>query len=153
LRVPEQIAFRAAEETWEGYLVGKRPLAHVLPLALPEWRQCTPVGALRFREEGLQLELEATGSAMFAPLFIDLNPRRFGKAITWRQLTVAESLQIQPPDVAAAYRVQCGKKQWLLYRSLASRGNRTVLGHNLCSEFLCARFERRGEVTALVEIE
>jgi hypothetical protein len=32
-------------------------------------------------------------------------------------------------------------------------GNRTLLGHNLVSEMLVARFDRDGEVETLLEIE
>jgi hypothetical protein len=67
---------------------------------------------------------------------------------------VAEALQIQPPDVAVGYRVQCGKKQWLIYRSQAARGNRTVLGQNTSSEFLAARFlSPSGDVEQLIMVE
>jgi hypothetical protein len=92
-------------------------------------------------------------SNLFAPLFLDLDPRRFASPVTWRRLTVAENLEIQPPGVAVGYRVQCGKKQWLIYRSLAPQGNRTLIGHNLCSEFLCGSLDRQGNVTTMVEIE
>ena len=69
---------------------------------------------------------------MLAPLLLDYYPKRMRKQLTWRQLTVAGQL--------------------LIYRSLAAQQNRTVLGHNLTSEFLVARFDD-GEVEPLVEIE
>jgi hypothetical protein len=72
---------------------------------------------------------------------------------TWRQLTVAENREILPSDVAVGYRVMVGKEQWLIYRSLGKPGNRTVLGHNLVTELLIARFDRQGEVEPLLEIE
>jgi hypothetical protein len=153
LPVTSEIGFDAEEETWEGFLTGRQRRALVVPLALPEWRQGTRQGTLRLREVGLELAHKASAPALFAPLILDLDPRRFEQAVTWRQLTVAEQLNIQPPHVAAAYRLQRGKKNWLFYRSLAPQANRTVLGHNLCSELLCARFDRHGHVTSLVEIE
>ena len=55
--------------------------------------------------------------------------------------------------MAVGYRVAIGKKQWLIYRSLARPANRSLLGHNLESETLVARFDRRGEVESLIEIE
>ena len=73
--------------------------------------------------------------------------------MTWRQLTVAENLTAQSDDVAVGYRVQIGRQQWLFYRSLAACGNRTLLGHNLVSEFLVARFSKEGKVEAIVETE
>ena len=81
---------------------------------------------------------------MLAPLFFDLRARRMTRPLTWRQLTVAESLKTQPPEVAVGYRVMVGKEQWLIYRSLGSPANRTLLGHNLATEMLVARFGRDG---------
>ena len=69
------------------------------------------------------------------------------------QLTVAESMKVQPADVAVGYRVARGGRQWLIYRSLAPPKNRTLLGHNLSTELLVARFTREGEVKPLLEIE
>ena len=66
---------------------------------------------------------------------------------------MAQSLEVQPPEVAVGYRVAVGRRQWLIYRSLAARANRTLLGHNLSSEMLVARFKWTGEVEPLVEIE
>ncbi len=101
----------------------------------------------------LELRQEAQGTCLFAPLFVDLVPRRFAQPFTWRQLTVAENLTVQPCDVAVGYRVLVGKRQWLIYRALARKANRTLLGHNLSSEMLVARFGRKGEVKPLLEME
>jgi hypothetical protein len=63
-------------------------------------------------------------------------------------------LEIQPTEVAVGYRIQCAKMQWLVYQSLAPRANRTLLGHNLASEYLVGRFlATSGEVDELLEIE
>jgi hypothetical protein len=48
--------------------------------------------------------------------------------------------------------VQIAERQWLVYRALGNRGNRTILGHNMISEFLLAQF-KDGKTTNLVEIE
>ena len=69
------------------------------------------------------------------------------------QLTVAEHLEKVPPHVAAGYRVAVADDQWLIYRSLSTKGNRTLLGHNLSTESLIARFDTTGEVDRLIEIE
>jgi len=153
LPMTERIAFRAAKETWEGYLVGRKQRGIVLPLALPEWRTGRRGDRLSLTEAGLEMALSARGRNLYAPLFVDLEPRRSRKPLTWRQLTIAENLEIQSPETAVGYRVQIGGRQWLIYRSLAERGNRTVLGHNLSSEFLVARFDRAGDVQPLLEIE
>ena len=60
---------------------------------------------------------------------------------------------LQPADVAVGYRVAIGRQQWLVYRSLAKPANRTLLGHNLSTEMLVARFDKSGEVESLIEIE
>jgi len=177
LPLGEQITFLPANKTSEGVLIGRKTRALAIPLALPEWRDTSPspfrrgVGgesanstphlkaltlALSQRERGqnqLELRHSAFGRAIFAPLFFDLDPRRFGKPLTWRQLTVAESLAVQPADAAVGYRISTGSKHWLVYRSLTPPRNRTLLGHNLSSETLIARFTRKGEVKSLIEIE
>ena len=148
------IEIQPAEETNEAILaMSKKNLAQIFPLALSEWREADSPGAMQITPDGLELKFSVKGNALFAPLFFDLDPRRFARHLTWRQLTVAESLEIQPADVAVGYRVQLGKEQWLIYRSLAQTANRTLLGHNLSTEMLVARFDPTGEVEALVEIE
>ena len=148
-----RVSFRAAPQTREGFLVGRQARALVLPLALPEWRSEAAAGSLEQTERGLELTALGRGSCLFAPLFIDLRSRRFAKPFTWRQLTVGEELTAQPRDVAVGYRVLVGQGQWLIYRALARKGNRTLLGHNLSSEFLVGRFPRNGQVEPLLEIE
>ena len=58
-----------------------------------------------------------------------------------------------PDHVAAGFRVQVSGRQWLGYRSLCPRANRTLLGHNLSTEMLVGRFTKDGLVEPLVEIE
>lgn len=130
-----------------------KPRAEVLPLALPEWRRDLRVGELEAKGDSLQLSQVIEGHGLYAPLFIDLDPRRRGRPVTWRQLTVAEDRKIMSPDEAVGYRVQVGKKQWLIYRSLGERGNRSVLGENLISEFQMSRFDGNGSTEQLLEIE
>ena len=90
---------------------------------------------------------------LYVPLLFDLAPPRVSTRRTWRQLTVAEHLTSQPRDVAVGYRVQLGNTQWLFYRSLAPRSNRSVLGQNLSNEFVAARFDLDGGLEELIEIE
>ena len=54
--------------------------------------------------------------------------------------------------VAAAFRVQVGKQQWVIYRSLAKPMSRTFLGINLNSEFLVARFKPDGEIEPTIDV-
>ncbi len=109
--------------------------------------------ALQSSDGLLELRQSAEGSSLFAPLFFDLDRRRFDRPLIHRRLTVAESMKVQPADVAVGYRVARGRRQWLLYRSLTPPKNRTLLGHNLSSEMLIARFTPKGEVETLIEIE
>ncbi len=145
--------FKPAEATHEGRLSGQRRVANLLPIGLPEWRSSRDTGSLEQTDQGLVLSQHAEGVRLFAPLFCDLNPRRFKKPLTWRHLTVAEHLEISAADEAVGYRVQIGKHQWLFYRSLGPAGNRTVLGQNFSAEFVAARFPASGEAEKLIEIE
>ena len=147
------IKFEPAEESREGTLVGRRRLGRVLPLALPEWRSQRDAGQLTAMSDGLRYAVQSTGRRLFAPLFIDLDPRRFKNRLTWRQLTVAEHLQKVDRDTAAGYRIQIGSRHWLVYRSLGPTGNRSVLGQNFSTEFVVARFTPIGMSEKLVEIE
>jgi hypothetical protein len=146
------VTFAGEAETREGTLGRARQLAVVLPLALPEWRSDRHPGSLEATPGGITLTMKSEGRAMLAPLFFDLSQRRFRKPRTWRRLTVAERLVIQPSDVAVGYRVQVGAEQWLFYRSLAPSANRTVLGQNYANEFIAGRFTAKGIAEELVSI-
>lgn len=145
--------FEALDESRAGFLADRRRWAKVLPLTLSERRAGVCSGSLRQTNQGLELAESSEGRGLFTALFVDLDPRRFRRPLTWRRLTVAESMAAQPADVAAGFRVQIGREQWLVYRSLAAKANRSLLGHNLSSEMLVARFQRNGEVDPLVETE
>jgi hypothetical protein len=153
ISLAEDAGLAPAEETHEAFLMGRKAAALALPLALPEWRvECFP-GRLAAASGAVELQLSGHGGALFAPLFLDLKPRRMTRPLTWRRLTVAQSLEIVPASVAVGYRVMVGKDQWLIYRSLAPAANRTLLGHNLATEMLIARFGKKGDVVPLIEIE
>jgi hypothetical protein len=144
----------AAESRELSLLQGGRRRAVVVPLALAEWRSDRRWGELSIESQGVRLSQSARqASNLFAPWFIDLSGRRLTRPLTWRRLTVAEDRETVPDDMAVGYRVQAGRQQWLFYRSLAACGNRTLLGHNLVSEFLAARFSRKGVAETLIEIE
>ena len=153
LPLSSAVAFEPAAETHEGWLAGRRKFAVVLPLALPEWRSDHEPGELKSVPGGLQLRQVARGRALYAPLFIDLNPRHFRKPYTWRRVTIAEQMQNLPRDVATGFRVQFGREHWLVYRALTAKGNRTVLGKNLCSDFFAGKLNADGKFEQMVEIE
>ena len=142
-----------AAETREVALSARKPRALLFPLALPEWRSDRRGGELTTSNGVVQLQQAAETCSLYAPLWVDLDPQRHSRSFTWRQLAVAEERRNVPPDTAVGYRVQFGKEQWLIYRSLAPARNRTVMGHNLVSEFLIARFGRDGSVKSLIEVE
>lgn len=147
------VTYDPAEETWEGYLIGGKRRALVLPLGLPEWRAAGSRGGLSASDGHLRLEGHGKGRNLCCPLLLDLHPQRLSRQRTWRQLTVASKLQIQSADTAVGYRAQCGRDQWLIYRSLAPPTNRTVLGQELLCDFLMGRFLRTGEIEEIVEVE
>ncbi len=157
MRLPlfADIHFLPEEETRDGSLVNGKgaPRASVLPLALAEWRVDPRFGELSAVDGALELAQHARSARLSCPLWFDLQPRRVGKPRTWRQLTVAESLEVAPSDVAVGYRVQCGDAQWLAYRSLAAPANRTVLGQNTAAEMFVSRFYRTGECDELLAVE
>ena len=130
---------------------------HLFPLGLPEWRSDLRQGDLRLTSDDTLTHLDLTqhiaGTALFVPWFIDLAPHSRRTPYTWRPVTVGQSFQVLRPDDAVAYRIQCGREQWLVYRSLSLPATRSVLGKNLNTEFLLARFTPTGQVETLVEIE
>ena len=172
LPLPPQVQFRNAEESREGFLVysplsgqaqrsakrnasappSQRPLAHLLPLAMPEWRDEHCAGGMQATAEGLELRQAAAGQRL--PLVHRSRSRPLPPpASTWHASPWPSTLRTAPPEKADQFRVSIGKEQWIIYRSLARPGNRTLLGHNLATETLIARFGKEGEVTPIVEIE
>ncbi|MFM7412286.1 MAG: hypothetical protein ACKO6E_03645 [Planctomycetota bacterium] len=68
-------------------------------------------------------------------------------------MTIADTRQAVPPSDASGQRVQAGRDQWLVYRSLAAPRNRTLLGCNVSCEFLLGRVKKSGEVARTLEIQ
>ena len=149
----------AESETNEGYLYdGAKIRALVIPPALKEWKTERPTasagaGKLELEDSSFTLAQSSTGRAMYVPLFLDLSPRRSKRPRTWRQLTVAEKLEIVPADVAVAYRVQVGKKQFVMYRALGAVANRTFFGQNVNTELFLGRLEKDRSMTELLQVE
>jgi hypothetical protein len=154
LPLAENVSFEPAEGTREGEIFLKRKrVARLLPPALPEWRTELCPGELALTGNQVVLRHAAQGSNLYAPLWLDLSTSRLRRECTWRRLTVGEDLKIQPRDVAAGYRVQAGKEQWLIYRSLAPKRSRTILGQNFATDFVLCRFKPDGTTEDIVEIE
>lgn len=153
-----EVEFSAAEKTREASLSVGVATVSILPLSEPEWRsQFSPCeltsSEMTSRDRAITFSRKASGRNLYAPLWFDFDSPRTKKPLTWRRLTVAEAMDVVPLDVAAGYRVQTGDEQFLIYRSLAARGNRTLLGKNLVSEYVVARFARNGTTEAILEIE
>jgi hypothetical protein len=146
------VRWNAETETRDGLLTCGRTRAAVMPLSLREWRADPRGGSLAERNGRLVLAQETRGRALCSALVIDLDRKRSRTKRTWRQLTVAEWMEIVPADVAVGYRAQSGDDQWLIYRSLGPAGNRTLLGHNVAGEFCAGRF-RGGKFKEWIEIE
>ncbi len=130
-----------------------KPLFRVLPLGLPEWTDATTDAELTTKESNLVLRQKTTGQSLFAPMFFDLDAKRVGRPYTWRKLTVGENLQKVPDDKAVGWRVQLGKEQFLVYRSLTPMTSRTLLGHNLIDDFCYATFSPPEGVDAIVTVQ
>jgi hypothetical protein len=140
-----------AEETREVLVYDTKPRLMALPLSLPEWKTAGR-GSFAVTPDGLALDHQAAGSRCYAPLWLDLEPARQGRPLTWRQLTVADTRQNLPPHQAIGFRVQEGLDQWLVYRTLDEPRNRTVLGCNISCGFLMGRIGRTGVVDRDIEI-
>jgi len=146
--------FAAADETREVVGTLGRRSCVVLPAALPEWRVESHAGELVASPDAVRLRQSARGAvALYVPLCIVVDPQRARRPSTWRRLTIGEDLKIQPADRAVGYRIQVGNEQWLVYRSLTPRANRSVLGVNLQTSFLFTRIRRPAEVETITEIE
>lgn len=151
LPVANGLELSPADETREVYLYDTVMRCLAMPLGLPEW-QMSGRGGFVPTPAGLVIEQYGQGR-MFAPVWLDCDPRRLGEQVTWRQLTVADTRINLPPSMAAGHRVQVGLDQWLLYRALDAPRNRTLLGCNVACEFLVGRVTPDGTVQRAVEIE
>ena len=152
LPLDERVRWQCEADTRDGHLLGDKLRVAVMPLALPEWRT-DPRGELAESDGRLVLSQEADGRAMCCPLFFDLKSGRSKKERTWRQLTVAEWMEVVPRDAAVGFRAQSGRDQWLVYRSIGPAGNRTVMGQNIAGEFCVGRIHASGKFDNWLEIE
>ena len=159
LRIESTVAVGAgleaeqAEETRDVAVYDTAMRLTALPLALPEWTAAPVSGGIEAANGSIALRQESQGGRLYAPLWLDCEPVRIGRPLTWRQLTVADTRRNLPRHQAAGFRVQVGLEQWLLYRALDQPRNRTVLGCNLSCEFLLGGIRPDGTVKRTLEIE
>ncbi len=140
LPLGQSISWSPETETREGFLVDGKRRALVVPLAAGEWTTGPTDSTLGETSDG-HLQLFVRGrKSLYAPLWCDLQKRRFTRPRTWRQLTVGDQLNLVPRHEATAYRIQAGSEQWMMYRSLGERRCRTALGKHLVAEFYGSRF-------------
>lgn len=146
-------------ETTEGYLVFEQSIRSlVIAPAIGEWRSDhRSAGSLEFGNDRLTLTQSRRGRNLYAPLFVQLGANKACRKRTWRQLTVAENLENVDADHAVAFRVQVGKTQIVMYRSLSHDGprmpNRTFFGQNVISELYLGRLEKNRSMTELLQVE
>ncbi len=130
-----------------------QPVALALPLALPEWRSTNAPGELYQQQSTLCLRQHGVGTRLMCPLVIGIGAKSAKEPFTWRHLTIADEMQIQPHEQARGFRVQIGSDQLLFYRSLGPLRRRTMMSLHLHSEFYAGRFDQRdGEIESLVEV-
>ena len=146
------LAAEPADETREILVFDTSMRLMALPLALGEWR--VPArGSFTAVDGSLRLAQDSAGRRLYAPLWLDLDPARLGRPLTWRQLTVADTRLNLGPHQAAGFRVQAGLEQWLVYRSLDAPRNRTVLGCNVACDFLLGHIKPKGAIKRTLEIQ
>lgn len=148
LPLDEAIEAHPEPDTNDLFLGADPRRALVMPLSAGEWRR-SPAGATATqlqvtRDQHLLLNSRGRGQ-LYVPLWLDLSRQRFSKKRTWRQLTIGQQLKLVPPRLAAAFRVQVGSSQWILYRSMAPSAPRTFMGKHLIADFYCARFDAKQE--------
>lgn len=153
IRVESGIGNFQETENHEIYLQQKKICGLLLPLALPEWKQSDEANLLAGSEGEITLRQANYGKTLYAPLMLIADPKASLKPRTWRQLTVAEKLNIVQDDVARAFRVRVGDQQWVIYKSFAEPGNRTFLGQNHHCDFFMGRFLEDGNVEELISLE
>lgn len=143
LPLADSIQAKLEDQTTELFLSDHRCRALVLPLSVGEWKNSNSAARLSVTADH-HLLVTATGKGQIhVPLWFDFTRNRFSMNRTWRQLTVAQQLRIVPTGTAVAYRVQVGKTQWILYRSMAQSVPRTFFGKHMIADFYCARFDAK----------
>lgn len=148
------VGFGVAHETNELFLTRKaKTAAGLIPIALPEWKTERTDSRVSLSGSQLEFVMVGTGDNLYCPMFFDLDPKRCRKQLTWRQLTVAEKLEILPQSDAVGYRIHVGNQQWLVYRSLVEPESRTVFGQNFSVEFYVGTFESDGTSSEIISVD
>lgn len=156
-RIPlaANVQYEPSSKSTEGFIVspnGTRCLA--LPLHLPEWRRQLAGPGMETGSDLLTVNHQHTGQRLYSATLFSLTHLPAKQPYTWRQLTVGDDLQIVSREEAVAFRVQIGRQQWLIYRSLTAPKRRTALGMHTLAEFYAGRFDSdTGDVDTLLLVE
>lgn len=154
LPMPQSMGLKREPQTREAFVCDKSKRALVIPMSASEWT-IGPTDAVLDQSDDGNLTFTTSGSQrLYAPLWFDLQKRRFKRMRTWRQLTVADQLRLVGRNEAVGYRVQVGSEQWIVYRSLAGKACRSFLGKHMIADFFSARFDPEdGGHEALVTVD
>ncbi len=140
-------------ETRACRLSGPNMVSRLLPIGLPCPRVQSCAGQMMSLPHHLEFRQTAIGG-IYSPIVIDWNRARGRRPAMWRPLTVAQNGTAVPNSQAAGFRLQVGKEQWLIYRSLSRiLEPRTVLGQHTMYETLIGRFSTTGAVDPIVLVE
>lgn len=140
--------------TREIRLKNGKQAVRVFPLGLADDRVQSTPHRCEMEEGELVLHQIGQGNGLYAPLLFDWHPSRWRQPALWRNLTVAESGKVLGRDLAAGHRLQIGKDQLMIYRSLSAiKIARTVLGHHTWQESVIARFDTDGDVEVIMKVD
>lgn len=124
------------------------------PLALPDDRLHSTVGAFDTALGELRLAQASSSEALYAPIVFDWSPERASFDAEWRTLTVTEEARKLAPWEAAGHRLRVGKLHLVVYRSLHTNDEfRSVLGLNTDKESVIAQFNAQGYVLPIVSVD
>ena len=123
------------------------------PLALPQDSLYSVDGGLK--AESGYLELSQVGqSGLYAPLVLNWHPDQSKARAFWRSLTVTQNRKILTPAESAAFRLQLGKQQWLIYRRIREfQQLQTVLGLHTGNETVIADVGGRGRIKPILLVD
>lgn len=127
--------------------------ARVFPVGLPQDRVLSSPGSCFENSGRLDLSQVAKGHGLYLPVVFDWHPRRRRASADWRSLTVTEHRRVVCPDSASGHRLRVGKKQLLIYRSLAdTREARAVLGQHTRYETVIGSIHA-GEMAPIIMVD
>ncbi len=161
VEIPEGIVASPIPESSSIRLSARRGASVVVvPLALSPFPGASDQGSLRVEECNGKRYLVLTQSSvpganrLWLPLAIVWRRLPSRTTLRRKKLTVSEKSTVCPPGVAFAARLPWDVGDSLLvYRSLAKKALRAVLGHYVKSSFLIAKFNADGDLAPIIAID